>query len=176
MLATILTFLLVNSLAAIQPTEEQILRQFAAFLENYAQLHRRASESIPRALCGGPEELEIFRLGVAQEIRRLRVREREGAIFTREVGTLLRRRLHTAAPHIRLGDEDAHIGPDGQLIRWVPEVNGEYPPDFSIEFSVLVQHLPPLPGEMEYRFVGRDLVLLDVVANLVVDVLRDAIP
>jgi hypothetical protein len=32
------------------------------------------------------------------------------------------------------------------------------------------------PRELEYRFVHRDLVLWDVRADLIVDVLRDAIP
>jgi hypothetical protein len=35
--------------------------------------------------------------------------------------------------------------------------------------------LPSLPEELEYRILGRDLVLLDVQARLVVDILRDAI-
>jgi hypothetical protein len=36
--------------------------------------------------------------------------------------------------------------------------------------------LPPLPLELEYRLAGRALVLVDVSANLVVDVLVDALP
>jgi hypothetical protein len=36
--------------------------------------------------------------------------------------------------------------------------------------------LPELPDELQYRFVGRDLVLIDLHANLVVDVLREALP
>jgi hypothetical protein len=36
--------------------------------------------------------------------------------------------------------------------------------------------LPGLPAELEYRFVGRNLVLLDAEANLVVDVVREALP
>ena len=36
--------------------------------------------------------------------------------------------------------------------------------------------LPALPDELRYRFVDRDLVLLDVHADLVVDILRDALP
>mgnify|MGYP006375434595 CR=1 FL=1 len=34
--------------------------------------------------------------------------------------------------------------------------------------------LPPLPEGLEYRFVGRHLIIRDVAANIVVDVLRDA--
>jgi hypothetical protein len=54
-------------------------------------------------------------------------------------------------------------------------VNFGYPPYYSARDPAVFRDLPPLPGELEYRVVGRDLVLLDVIANLVVDVLRDAI-
>ena len=36
--------------------------------------------------------------------------------------------------------------------------------------------LTPLPQGLEYRFVYRDLVLVDVGANLVVDILENALP
>ena len=36
--------------------------------------------------------------------------------------------------------------------------------------------LPELPPELEYRFVGRDLVLVDLFGSVVVDVLRDSLP
>jgi hypothetical protein len=37
----------------------------------------------------------------------------------------------------------------------------------------LLLNLPELPKELEYRFVGRELVLRDSAANLIVDVLPD---
>ncbi len=40
----------------------------------------------------------------------------------------------------------------------------------------LREHLPPLPKQLEYDFVGRTLVLRDVDADVVVDFLPDAIP
>ena len=38
-------------------------------------------------------------------------------------------------------------------------------------------HLPTLglPQELQYRFVGRDLVLVDTHADLVLDILRNAV-
>src|SRR5262245_445059 len=39
-----------------------------------------------------------------------------------------------------------------------------------------VEVLPPLPDEVQYRLVGRDLVLFDVDLGLVIDVLRNALP
>jgi hypothetical protein len=40
----------------------------------------------------------------------------------------------------------------------------------------LTAGLPSLPEELEYRLVARDLVLFDVRANIVVDVVRAALP
>lgn len=57
-------------------------------------------------------------------------------------------------------------------------VNQPYPktlPYTSVPPTLLLK-LPKLPGEVEYRIVDHDLVLLDVKANLVVDILRQALP
>jgi len=40
----------------------------------------------------------------------------------------------------------------------------------------IIEALPPLPDELQYRTLGRDLVLVDVHANLVLDILREALP
>jgi hypothetical protein len=37
----------------------------------------------------------------------------------------------------------------------------------------LVEALPPLPYEVQYRLVGRDLVLLDVELGLAIDTVRN---
>lgn len=57
-------------------------------------------------------------------------------------------------------------------------VNGIYP-DAIAETNfppTLLQQLPILPDELGYRIAGRDLVLVDRRANLVVDLLHEAIP
>jgi hypothetical protein len=43
-------------------------------------------------------------------------------------------------------------------------------------WPTLVTALPTLPLEVEYRIVNRDLVLIDVGANIIVDVLDEALP
>jgi hypothetical protein len=42
--------------------------------------------------------------------------------------------------------------------------------------AAVIAALPELPPELQYRFVGADLVLVDIGAGLVVDVLRGALP
>jgi ATP-dependent Clp protease adapter protein ClpS len=58
------------------------------------------------------------------------------------------------------------------------QVNGIYP-DAVAETtfpSTLLQKLPTLPGELAYRIMGRDLVLVDSKANLVIDLFHEALP
>jgi hypothetical protein len=58
------------------------------------------------------------------------------------------------------------------------QVNGIYP-DAVAETtfpSTLLQKLPTLPDELAYRIMGRDLVLVDSKANLVVDLFHEALP
>ena len=57
-------------------------------------------------------------------------------------------------------------------------VNDSYPADVPLQSTPpsLLTNLPPLPKEIEYRVAGHDLILLDAKANLVVDLIENAIP
>ena len=57
------------------------------------------------------------------------------------------------------------------------DIDGTYPEGtpFSTMPGVVLARLPPLPDDLEFRFLGRHLVLYDVRANTIVDRLPDAI-
>lgn len=56
------------------------------------------------------------------------------------------------------------------------EVNGPFPwIHASAMFPCVLKALPPLPPELQYRIVGSTLVLIDVHAGLIVDVLPYAL-
>ena len=174
MFATILVPIMLLT-PGVQGRDEQVLRSFTQSVERYAALHREALESVPRELCGGPEEMESTRSLLDSEIRRLRPNAREGEIFTRDVGALIRTRVEAAVRAAGWVPPDPEVGASGRPIRRVAEVNSAYSSYFGTHPWSVFRALPPLPEDLEYRFVGRDLVLLDVTANLVVDVLREAI-
>jgi hypothetical protein len=55
-------------------------------------------------------------------------------------------------------------------------VNGRFPwLRGALVWPCILNALPPLPDELQYRFVGVDLILVDIHANLVVDILRNAV-
>jgi len=57
-----------------------------------------------------------------------------------------------------------------------PAVRKPFPADELFEFpQVLASTLPALPGPLEYRLIGNDLVLRDARSDVVVGVLRDAV-
>ena len=57
-------------------------------------------------------------------------------------------------------------------------VNGRYPDNVPISTvpPEVLQTLPKLTEDMEYRFVGDNLILLDAHAHIIADYVRDAIP
>jgi hypothetical protein len=58
------------------------------------------------------------------------------------------------------------------------DINTVYPTTLPLATfpPALLRKLPDLPAEMEYRIVGRSLILRDAKANLIVDILRDVVP
>ena len=57
------------------------------------------------------------------------------------------------------------------------QVNARYPASEPLQTIPpnLLANLPQLPEDMEYRVVGKDLVLRDVDANIIVDFIPNAI-
>ena len=62
--------------------------------------------------------------------------------------------------------------------RATARVNARYPDTVPLSSvpAQLLSALPTLPEELEYRFVGRDLILLDTKARLVADVMPLVLP
>jgi hypothetical protein len=179
MLAIILltSALLASSITA-QPNDERAFMRYRAAVDAYAILHREAASALPSgSLCGGPEQVELIRLELTREIRNLRGDAHEGDIFDADVSVVLRARLTRALADDEGEDAVSVADFDDPERRPYPiEVNGFFPWESGPPRGRgLFWALPSLPEELEYRMLGRDLLLLDVQARLVVDILRDAI-
>lgn len=141
---------------------------------DYVETHRRVAAGVGHAaLCGEPEELERQAMALAAAIREARPIAHEGEIFAPAVANAFRARIayairtaNTPMPVARPDDEEFAIDVHDTLPWWI----GDRP------WIAIARVLPDLPPELEYRVVGRHLVLVDVQAHLVVDVLRNALP
>jgi hypothetical protein len=163
--------------------EERALAQFTTGIDRYVALHRRLERSLaPEHLFADPEDMFEARAALASALRDARPLARRGTIFTPGVAQLFRDRLETT---IRRHTLDVHLAIaetwlDDEL---EPEVHATLPWRFPADlwppidrWPALRASLPVLPAELEYRFAGRSLLLIDVHANMVVDVLDAALP
>jgi hypothetical protein len=156
-----------------RPEPARALMDFVDRVTEYVEIRREVTAGIDGpAFCSDPEELSRQVHQRAAAIRAARPLAAEGTIFTPRVADFFRARLDRAGQTAI----DATPGADGDDTV-VLEVYTVLPWSVGTPASArLVSVLPLLPDELQYRFVGRDLVLLDVDLNLVVDILREAVP
>jgi hypothetical protein len=157
--------------------EGQTLRQYSGAISAYTHTHRSAVQQLQPSLpCGGPEAIVLRRDELAGYIRAARPAAREGDIFTPSVAFVLRKRLQDALALMPM-PEDEGWQPAEQTEGSTLAVNEALPWQHGTHrYQPLLSVLPALPEELEYRLFGNDLVLLDVEARIVVDVLREAVP
>jgi hypothetical protein len=152
---------------------------FADFEERvaaYMKIHKAAEAGMGRlSPTPSAERLEAKKNGLAEGIRAQRAGAKQGDIFTpaiaaefrRVIALNLRHRAKTIHESIRSGEQ----------VKAVVQVNGSYPEGVPLETMppTLLMSFPKLPPELDYRFVGSTLVLRDVSANLIIDLMPNAI-
>jgi hypothetical protein len=158
----------------------QAVAAFDNRTHDYVVMHRRLEGQIRTIQLGTPVG-EINRIihELAAAIRAERGDARPGEFFTPPLVHLLRARISDAllAHHYTADDVRAAGRVDGVDYRRVRlQVNDTFPWILAVGmFPCLVEALPALPPELQYRIVGDDLVLIDVHASLVVDILPHAL-
>ena len=179
---SILTLLLLPALARggqWVPTDSEyiVVSRFLAAVDAYVVEHHRLFEPLSEGMMCLPEDT-IARLNALAEVPpEARRPPREGEIFRFDVANLFRRLLAAKA----FDDEDSLGDPSTEMEKWdvISPIRVNEPPPWEVDNVVqlrLLKDLPLLPEELEYQLVGRDLVLIDVPSNLVVDVIRAALP
>jgi hypothetical protein len=162
--------------ASGQPAPKDSGTLFQQRVAAYADLHRQCVQRLslrgvdPHARGGA-----TFRQALADSIRSARRDAQPGDIFCRAVAPRILHLIQTDLAGRAPVDRQAILAetPCALPLR----VNDQYPigEPFVTMPPVLLLRLPPLPPELQYRFMGRTLILVDVEARLVVDLLQDAL-
>jgi hypothetical protein len=159
------------------------LRSFERSVTSYTELHRRLDAGFMAMwLPSDPEANAIASSRLANAIRSERRNAGRGDIFNPEVADFFRVRLsaaHVSSDFVCASDEPyaAEEGSPRCEAPTLPLVNSRLGWGTSIRApEPLADLLPELPLELEYRLEGRALILVDVSANLVVDIVDEALP
>jgi hypothetical protein len=161
-----------------QPQDAEALAVFQRRVQAYVDLHRRLEATVPPLrVSPDPAEIHRAREALGDAIRVARANARPGDIFTLPVAGMFRRLIGESCEG-RFEELLAIVNEELEEPVSPPRVNARWDP--RAPFCMMPPHLlcglPPLPEELEYRFINRDLVLYDGHANLIVDVLAGAIP
>lgn len=159
----------------VNPTAA-VLDRFQGRVKDYLKIRSQAEATLPPLKSTTDTALLHERQkALAEAVRRARITAKAGDIFIPEVAPLFRKLISADFSGRSLEQRKA-------ALKEVPEAhlrpNDEYPPDLPLATvpPKLLAQLPRLPDGLEFRFVGNSLIIHDVNANLVADVLDDAIP
>jgi len=157
------------------------LKDFQARILAYVALNKKANGTVPSVPKNvtDPTIIAQHEQQLAGAIRALRPNAKQGEIFTpaaqKTIAGIIKTRLDSNARTTILGEGNPKSSESSTPINLA--VNATYPPSASVSTMPpsLLMALPTLPPEVEFRFVGHSLILRDVKANMIVDVMPNAI-
>ena len=157
-------------------------RQAITLLENRAKKYMKLRNKVkaklpPLSKDSTPEQIESFRKSFEEAVRVARGGARRGDIFAPAVANYIRRTLRTefkGKDRAELREIVFEAETQGVPLR----VNYPYPESKELTEmpATLLLKLPQLPKEVKYRFVGRNMLLVDRDNNLIIDYMADALP
>ena len=163
-----------------QANDAAAFKRFTVCVDEYVKLRNTIEKQLP-ALKNKeelPEMIAAHQQALARKIREGRPNAKTGDIFSSDIREAFRHVIHNAFQNPQTAAARATLQQQKTVMKVSLQVNGIYP-DAVAETtfpSTLLQKLPTLPGELAYRIMGRDLVLVDSKANLVIDLFHEALP
>jgi hypothetical protein len=171
---------------SLDPDEPKVkaFAEFGRHVAEYARLHRVAAASVAPLQAGETAtEISARRKMLADAIRARRAGAQQGDIFTAAVRPVIVGIVQGyltspegAPARVSVARENPATTTPLAVVELA--VNGRYEAgaSFSTMPTTLLMKLPALPEEVEFRFVGRHLLLRDTTANIILDYILDAAP
>jgi hypothetical protein len=162
----------------LSPEDAKALATMTDRVKQYMDLHLRLERMLPALPKEAtPEQIDRNQRALGKLIQEARATAKPGDIFTADARPVIIRLLATVFG-----------GPDGAQLK--DSINDENPGDVKITVNgrypdtvpistvppQVLQTLPQLGDELEYRFIGDRLILLDTHAHIIPDFIEDALP
>ena len=168
----------VTTFAANTHKESNEFKQFLDRVQDYVRLRKPIEATLPALKpTDVPELITAHEQALARKIGEARPNAKAGDIFTEDAAEAFRKAIHHEL-HSPEGRHARKTIRQGEPVKIQVQVNQPYPDGvpYTTLPPTLLAKFPKLPPEVAYRIVGHDLILLDVKANLVVDLARNLIP
>jgi len=181
MVTSLTTLLFVGTSALFQDNvnpQTATLQDFEKRISDYVSMQKNLAKGISATKPTTEPQLILERQHeLARKIREARSTAQQGAIFSPEIMREFHRLIGLAMQGTNSADIKKSLA-RSEPVRVPLKVNEAYPPNIPLQSTpaTILLNLPRLPQELEYRIAGHALVLRDAVANIVVDLMPDAIP
>jgi len=166
-----------KSAEAPNPVDDPRFKEFFDRVREYLKIHDSADARVPSLKeTSDPKQVSGREKALADEIRVERAGARQGEVFSpsaaKEIGMVVVEDFKGRP----FSDQKAILIEVPMKVP--PAINTDYPTTLPLATvpPSLLQKLPTLPEELEYRFLGRHLILRDIKANLIVDFIPDVVP
>ena len=153
-----------------------VIKGFLDRVNDYIALQKKVDNGLPK-LSGNEDssKIEAHQAAMAARIKIARAGAKPGELFG-DAGSHIKELIRQDAHLRRIRDARAAMSEVPKFDP--PRVNAAYPEKLPLATvpPLLLDALPRLPEGLEYRFMGNDLILRDVRANLIADFLNGAVP
>ena len=162
----------------LSPQEKQLIAAFERHVKDYLKQRDQVRKKLkPLSKDATPEEIDAYQKSFVRELQAMRAGTKQGYIYSPEFTEYVRTLIRTEFP----AKDKAEIK---QAIleaenKGVPlKINYPYPEskELSQVPPTLLMKLPQLPKEVKYRFVGRNMLLVDSDNSMIVDYTINALP
>ena len=163
---------------AVPSAEAVAFKQFDEDIAKYMALRNKLrSEVAGPVKDSSSSQVTNASDALARAIERARQGAQAGSIFKEPVAAVMKRRIADAVRTEDLVSVLVNIDDEGKS-GLAPKVHLRLPVSAQMATmpASLLKVLPPLPKELEYRILGRYLVLRDVDASLILDFIPAAVP
>jgi hypothetical protein len=155
--------------------DSAILADFNARLDNYVKVQRALLKRVRQKETEDPAEITARQQVLAGQLKHIRSNAKQGDIFTPQVAAMFKRLMYPELKGAEGRETKNEIKEEAPAVEL--KVNATYPSSQPLTTVPpnLLANLPQLPKDVEYRFVGKHLILRDVDANMIVDYMYNAI-
>ena len=168
-----------TAIAQDSTPNKQVADAFEKRVKNYVKLREGIEEKMPKLSTEAkPEEIEVHKKTLQDSVRAARVGAKHGDIFTPDAAALIRNIIKEEFKGKDRVELRKTVLVESEVKALPLRVNYPYPETKEqLEMPpTLLLKLPPLPKQIRYRFVGRNMLLIDRENGLIIDFMTNAVP
>ncbi|HEX8294654.1 MAG TPA: hypothetical protein VF570_23055 [Pyrinomonadaceae bacterium] len=162
----------------VSPKHKAAFAAFEARVKEYVALREGLEGKMPKLPKDAtPEQIEAHKTALQKAVQTARASAKPGELFVPELAAHIREVIKSETP-AKVKQEVRESVTESEVKAVPLRVNYPYPEtEELLEMPpTLLLRLPQLPKQVRYRYVGRNMLLVDRENGLIVDFMPDALP